>query len=200
MNIQEKALRFAFDAHQGGVRKDASRSPYIVHPIGVVNILVAHGEQDPEVIAAGYLHDVIEDTATTWNELRKIFGAKVASIVGEVTNNPLLGSKGKVEDVLLRSASFSYGASVIKLADKIYNVNDAIHNPPIKSGKKWKERYISDATELVIAIAAKNDQLKKTKQESSIPIGSAHDVIDGLVGTFRKTAAGKPLESSFLVV
>lgn len=81
------AAEFAAWKHRDQRRKDADASPYINHPIGLAQILWEEGGvTDPIVLAAALLHDTIEDTETTPEELRGRFGAMVAEIVAEVTD------------------------------------------------------------------------------------------------------------------
>ena len=82
-----KALEFAAQKHRDQRRKDKAASPYINHPIELANVLWQEGGvNDPVVIAAALLHDTIEDTETSWQELRGEFGDEIADIVVEVTD------------------------------------------------------------------------------------------------------------------
>src|SRR5881397_231154 len=86
-----KALAFAAHKHRDQRRKDAAASPYINHPIALANVLVKEGRvSDTDVLCAALLHDTVEDTATTRKELRRAFGARIAGIVAEVTDNKRL--------------------------------------------------------------------------------------------------------------
>jgi (p)ppGpp synthase/HD superfamily hydrolase len=78
--LLEAALAFAAVAHQGQRRKGTA-VPYIVHPVGVMLVLMAAGETDAEVLAAALLHDTVEDAGITLAELRQKFGDRVAEIV-----------------------------------------------------------------------------------------------------------------------
>ena len=80
MKITEKAKSFAITAHIGQIRKSDKEKPKIIHPINVANILQEYNFDD-NVIAAGYLHDVIEDTNYTKEDLLKSFGEDVVSLV-----------------------------------------------------------------------------------------------------------------------
>lgn len=91
MGTFAKAVAFAADKHRNQRRKDAEASPYINHPIALANVLANEaGVGDVTVLCAAVLHDTIEDTETTSEELRAIFGAKVASVVMEVTDDKSL--------------------------------------------------------------------------------------------------------------
>ena len=80
MNIKEKAKEFAIKAHKGQVRKNEKDKPMIMHPISVAELLEEYGYDD-NVVAAGYLHDVVEDTKYTIEDIEKEFGKDIASLV-----------------------------------------------------------------------------------------------------------------------
>src|SRR5436309_13739399 len=86
-----KALAFAAHKHRDQRRKDAEASPYINHPIALADVLVNEGGvTDIEVLCAALLHDTVEDTATTHDELVNAFGSRIARIVAEVTDDKSL--------------------------------------------------------------------------------------------------------------
>jgi len=85
-----RAGAFAAEKHRTQRRKDHDQSPYINHPLAVANVLAAHGVTDPVVIQAALLHDTIEDTETTRDELERDFGTRVAEVVMEVTDDKSL--------------------------------------------------------------------------------------------------------------
>ena len=91
-SLVEKAYKWAFDSHQGQVRK--SGEPYIAHPLCVA-IILAELEMDKETIAAGLLHDVLEDTAATKEELEEEFGAEVLLLVDGVTKLEKISTSSK---------------------------------------------------------------------------------------------------------
>ncbi len=80
MNIKDKAKEFAINAHKGQIRKSDKEKPMIIHPINVADILSEYGFDD-NVVAAGYLHDVIEDTKYTKEDLLKVFNEDILSLV-----------------------------------------------------------------------------------------------------------------------
>jgi len=89
-----RALAFAANKHRDQRRKGEEASPYINHPIAVSNVLVNEGlVDDPLVLCAAVLHDTIEDTETSADELRSAFGADVAAIVLEVSDDKSLPKK-----------------------------------------------------------------------------------------------------------
>jgi guanosine-3',5'-bis(diphosphate) 3'-pyrophosphohydrolase len=125
------ALGFAATSHAGQRRKDADATPYINHPIALVDVLVNEaGIDDPIILAAAILHDTIEDTAATVELIERRFGPRVAAIVAEVTDDR---SKLKAERKRLQivnAAGASYEARLVKLADKICNLRDMHASPP----------------------------------------------------------------------
>ena len=91
LNLLMKALSFAARKHRKQVRKGAEPIPYINHPIAVADLIVRTGSvRDGETIAAALLHDTVEDTKTTFEELEAEFGLAIAKLVAEVTDDKSL--------------------------------------------------------------------------------------------------------------
>lgn len=94
-----KAVEFAAEKHRNQRRKDADASPYINHPIALANVLANEGGVvDATVLCAAVLHDTIEDTETTADELRRLFGDNVTAIVLDVTDNKALAKEVRKEE------------------------------------------------------------------------------------------------------
>ncbi len=126
-----RAVEFAAHKHRSQRRKDAAESPYINHPITVARLLAEQGGVvNLDVLCAALLHDTIEDTATTADELRESFGACVAAIVLEVTDDKSLPKEKRKQLQIEHAAALSFEAKMVKLADKIANVGDVLHAPP----------------------------------------------------------------------
>jgi guanosine-3',5'-bis(diphosphate) 3'-pyrophosphohydrolase len=126
-----KALAFAAHKHRDQRRKDAEASPYINHPIALAQVLAGEGGvTDLEVLAAALLHDTIEDTATTGAELAREFGARIAAMVEEVTDDTKLPKAERKRLQIEHAAGLSDGAKLVKLADKICNLRDVAIRPP----------------------------------------------------------------------
>jgi (p)ppGpp synthase/HD superfamily hydrolase len=121
----EKAKAFAALKHATHVRKYTG-VPYFTHLANVAALVAAHGGT-PEMVAAAYLHDTLEDTATTYGELVAVFGTRVATLVAEVTDQSTLAdgnrAKRKAMD-LAHLAKASAAGQTIKLADLIDNGRD----------------------------------------------------------------------------
>ena len=145
-----KALAFAAHKHRDQRRKDAEASPYINHPIALADVLVNEGGvTDVEVLCAALLHDTVEDTATTPEELAEAFGARVAIIVAEVTDDSRLPKAERKRLQIEHAASISREAKLVKLADKICNVRDVAHHPPAKWDLARRREYFDWAKRVV---------------------------------------------------
>lgn len=143
--MEEEALKFAAKAHQGQHRK-YTEEPYIEHPKRVVGILktVPH---TAEMVAAAYLHDVVEDTPVSIRDIQERFGKEVASLVHELTDEfekikyPDLNRRARKDREVMRQAKMSTAAKTIKLADVIDNTRDIVKNDPGFARKYIREMY-----------------------------------------------------------
>lgn len=150
-----QALAFAADKHRNQRRKDAEASPYINHPIALANVLANEGGvQDVTVLCAAVLHDTIEDTETTADELRAVFGDQVASVVLEVTDDKLLGKAVRKQLQIEHAPHISPQAKLVKLADKISNVRDILASPPADWSPERKQAYFDWAAAVAAAVVA----------------------------------------------
>jgi guanosine-3',5'-bis(diphosphate) 3'-pyrophosphohydrolase len=145
-----KALAFAAHKHRDQRRKDAEASPYINHPIALADVLVNEGGvTDVEVICAALLHDTVEDTDTTHEELTDAFGARIARIVAEVTDDEDLPKEERKRLQVEHAASISQEAKLVKLADKISNLRDVVEHPPAKWDLQRRREYFEWAKNVV---------------------------------------------------
>ena len=144
------ALAFAAHKHRDQRRKDASASPYINHPIALVDVLINEASIDDEdVLIAAILHDTVEDTETTHAELAEVFGEKIASIVMEVTDDTRLPKAQRKQQQIERASTISREARLVKLADKICNLRDIADNPPAGWSLHRREEYIDWAVAVI---------------------------------------------------
>ena len=156
--MEKEALAFARQAHEGQQRKYTGE-PYIEHPIRLAEMVreVPHTEA---MICAAYLHDVVEDTPVTHSEIKQRFGAEVASLVHELTdeymkeNYPHLNRRERKKRETARQAGMSTEAKTIKLADVIDNTRDII-----KNDRDFARRYIPEMEALAEALQGGNFQL-----------------------------------------
>ena len=149
MEIVLRAAAFAAEKHRHQRRKDEEASPYINHPVQVAHILVQENIEDPEVLAAALLHDTIEDTNTSLEELEIVFGYEIAVIVNECTDNKKLNKLERKQAQIDHAAHISHKAKLVKLADKIANVNDINDAPPAGWSLERKREYFDWAKKVV---------------------------------------------------
>lgn len=156
-----QAVDFAARKHRNQRRKDEEASPYINHPVAVALLIAEVGEvTDPEVLAAAILHDTIEDTDTTAAELEQRFGARVRSLVEEVTDNRQLPKAERKLQQIAHASELSSGAALIKLSDKTNNVRDITHSPPAGWSLERRREYLDWAETVVNNCPPVNDKLK----------------------------------------
>lgn len=147
ISMIEKAYHIAYDAHKDQVRK--SGEPYIIHPL-CVGIILADLELDKETIVAGLLHDVVDDTIMTVEEITKEFGSDVALLVDGVTKLGQLqyageksGDKIELQAENLRKMFLAMAKDIrvimIKLADRLHNMRTLKHMIPEKQQEKARE-------------------------------------------------------------
>ncbi|ARK80123.1 phosphohydrolase [Burkholderia pseudomallei] len=150
MNKLVAAIAFAADKHRNQRRKDHEASPYINHPIALANVLANEAEVDDErVLLAAVLHDTIEDTETTEQELMRLFGKEVADIVMEVTDDKALPKAERKRLQVEHAAHISRRAKLVKLADKICNLRDIAKSPPADWSVERKREYFDWAKAVV---------------------------------------------------
>ena len=157
-----EATLFAADKHRGQTRKDARGTPYINHPIYVVNLMARFGGiTDIEALQAGMLHDTVEDTNTSPGEIEACFGAAVCGLVLEVTDDKSLEKQERKRRQIEKAPRLSPRAKVIKLADKIANVTDMIFSPPAHWPVERRRQYVDWSNRVVAGCRGHNEPLEK---------------------------------------
>jgi guanosine-3',5'-bis(diphosphate) 3'-pyrophosphohydrolase len=155
------ALAFAAEKHRDQRRKDASASPYINHPIAVALILAAEGGvADEALLMAAVLHDTVEDTTTTLTELTEHFGADVANLVAEVTDDKRLPKESRKELQVEHAPHISSRAKMLKMADKISNIRDIVASPPTGWPLERKVEYLAWTKRVVAGCRGVNGLLE----------------------------------------
>ena len=156
-----KALQFSADKHRNQRRKDQAQSPYINHPIDVAHVLwTVGGVRDVEALVAAVLHDTIEDTQTTREELTEHFGETILNLVLEVTDDKSL-PKAERKRLQVETASHkSIGAKLIKLGDKICNVRDVAASPPKDWSLERRKEYLNWTEQVVAGVRGTNAMLE----------------------------------------
>ena len=162
-----KAAHFAAQKHRDQRRKDKEVSPYINHPISVAKIISEIGNiEDPEVLAAALLHDTIEDTETTVDELIDNFGERVCRLVQELTDDKTLPKLERKQRQIVHAKEISEDAALIKLGDKISNVTDIANIPPTNWDRNRRLEYFDWAEKVINNCPKVNKKLENYFKDS----------------------------------
>ena len=155
------AAMFAAQKHATQKRKGAAAEPYVNHLIEVAQLIAGSSEQlDTNLVMAGLLHDTIEDTGTSAEELEKVFGHDITALVLEVTDDKSLPKDVRKTLQVENAPHKSLRAQVIKLADKISNLRSLLESPPASWSPERKREYFEWARRVVNGLSAPNPILK----------------------------------------
>ncbi len=156
------AAAFAASRHVDQRRKHAGDEPYVNHVLQVAReISFTGGIDNAAVLAAAILHDVIEDSDTTAEQIAERFGASVAEMVVECTDDKDLPRKERRALQVEHAPNISPGAKLIKLADKLCNVRDIRTADDDVWSRKKRRKYIEWANEVVTALGQVNEALER---------------------------------------
>jgi len=162
-----KAIDFAAHKHRRQRRKDAEASPYINHPLALARVLkLEAGVDDVDVLVAAILHDTVEDTETTTEELAREFGPAIAAIVAEVTDDKSLPKPERKRLQVERAPGSSQQAKFVKLADKICNLRDVTDSPPAHWPLERRRAYFEWAREVIDGIRGTHPALERLFDEA----------------------------------
>ena len=175
------AARFATQRHRSQRRKGADRRPYIEHPIDVATTLATiGGVTDADVLMAALLHDTVEDTDTTFDELESHFGARVAALVAELTDDKSLPPARRKELQIEHAPHLSAEAKLLKLGDKICNVRDVTSNPPVDWSLERRRWYFDWSRTVIDGLRGTNAALEAHYDEV---VARAYEVVEALEGS-----------------
>src|SRR5712671_3419697 len=208
-----RAYVFSALEHKGQVRH--SGEPYLVHPLEVASIL-ADMRLDPVAIAAGLLHDVVEDTLTTIERIQELFGAEVAHVVEGVTKISAITFSSSEERQaenfrkMLLAMVDDIRVILVKLADRLHNMRTLSHLPEerrVKIAQETRDIYAPIANRLGMS-KVKNEleelSFKYLEPQSYEALRSEVDLkrraTEGLIGELKKTIAAKLTEAQVPVV
>jgi len=160
IRLVSEAAELAARRHTGQKRKGRGDEPYVNHLAEVANLLstATHGE-DAELVAAGWLHDVLEDTETAHEELAQRFGLRVAGLVQECTDDMSLPKSERRRLQIIDCPHKSDGAKLIKIADKISNVRARIFPNPSREQREELADYLAWAEQVVAGCRGGNATL-----------------------------------------
>lgn len=166
IGILVKTTDFAAGKHRDQRRKDPEKTPYINHPIGVARILSEEGGiSQLEVIQAAILHDTVEDTETTLEEIETCFGSTVRSIVAEVTDDKSLPKMERKRLQIENAPHKSREAKLVKLADKLYNLRDLCRATPEGWSSERVNQYFEWAFRVVAGLRQTNQAIEDELDE-----------------------------------
>jgi len=164
--VSEAAL-FAAQRHSGTARKGRGNEPYINHLAEVANLVSeASGGADAELVAASWLHDIIEDTETTREELADRFSVRVAALVVEVSDDMGLPKDERRRLQVVSAPHKSPDAKLIKIADKISNIRGRIAPQPSEHECADLADYVAWAEQVVSGCRGGNAWLDRTFDET----------------------------------
>ena len=144
-----RAYNFAAQRHVHQRRKGEAAEPYMNHLTEVADLVAQATGGEIDIVVAAILHDTLEDTDTTVEELRSQFGSRVASFVAEVTDDKSLPKQTRKELQVQHAAHASWGAQVIKLADKTSNLRALAASPPSGWSQERLDEYLAWARRVV---------------------------------------------------
>ena len=160
--LVSEAAEFAARRHTGMARKGRGNEPYVNHLVEVANLLASvTGGRDADLIAVGWLHDTIEDTATTQEELAEKFNERVANLVAEVTDDMRLPKSTRRRLQIVESPGKSASAKLLKIADKISNIRARIYSDPSAEERADLIDYVDWAEQVVAGCRGGNAALDR---------------------------------------
>lgn len=171
-----EAISFAATKHKDQRRKGVNAVPYINHPIAVAKLLTDVAiVYDLDILQAAILHDTIEDTETTREELLLQFGKEVTDYVIEMTDDKSLPKAERKRLQVVNAPNKSKGAKLIKLCDKICNITDVMNDPPTHWNLERRKEYYNWAEQVVKALDCDNISVVKLFESK---IGEAREKLE----------------------
>jgi guanosine-3',5'-bis(diphosphate) 3'-pyrophosphohydrolase len=157
-----RAANFAARHHSKQKRKGSSGEPYINHPIAVAELIAGVGRvTDALTLASALLHDTVEDTDATIEDIEREFGPEIRGIVAELSDDKSLPSAERKRLQVVNAPNASRRAKIVKLADKSVNVADITRDPPPDWPLARRRAYVEWAKEVVAGCRGTNTALEK---------------------------------------
>lgn len=156
------ALTFAAHKHRDQRRKDPNATPYINHPIALAHLLWHEAQvEEPLVLTAAILHDTVEDTKTTPEELEERFGKEVRDVVMQVTDDKTLPKAERKAKQITKAPNLTRAAKLVKLADKTCNLRDIKQSPPADWPLERRREYFEWAKQVVAGLRGTHARLEE---------------------------------------
>ncbi len=148
-----RAYALAAERHTDQRRKGAAQEPYINHLCEVAEMVAeATGGTDENLIIAAVLHDTIEDTETSYDEILSLFGKDVADLVQEVTDDTSLPSDERKRHQIESAPRKSERAKILKISDKTSNIRSLVRSPPAHWSDERRATYLHWASEVIAGL------------------------------------------------
>ena len=174
------ALHFAAHKHRLQRRKDPGEPAYINHPIQVAEVISrVGGVSDLATLQAAILHDTVEDTETTFDDLEELFGREVADLVMEVSDDKGLPKEERKQLQIEHAPELSPKAKHIKIADKISNITHVAYSPPEGWSKERRTEYLDWSVRVVDGCRGTNEALEAHFDESVLECRGVLGAVDG---------------------
>jgi (p)ppGpp synthase/HD superfamily hydrolase len=162
-----RAYNFAAQKHVDQRRKGAAAEPYMNHLTEVAELVAQATNGDLDVVIAAILHDTVEDTDTSIDELRTAFGPRIADLTAEVTDDKSLPKQVRKDLQVEHAPHASWGARVIKLADKTSNLRSLLASPPPDWPRARRDDYVDWARRVVAGCRDANAWLAEQFDEAA---------------------------------
>ena len=189
------ALAFAAEAHRNHRRKGASQEPYINHLIEVLDLVASVDDGDMDVLIAALLHDVLEDTGTSYDDLVATFGGRVARIVRENSDDMTLPKPERRRARLAGISKTSREARLVKFADIISNLRAIATSPPAGWSNERRLGYLESCLDLVDAGRGSNAEIERMFDDTVKEVEQAVRT-EGLGGIDGSASAWRELEAA----
>lgn len=201
-----RAVRFVAEAHANHRRKGAAQEPYINHLVEVADLVAcATDGADEDLIIAALCHDTIEDTGFTEVELADRFGARVARIVAECSDDMSLSKEERRRRRIEGAAHKSAGAKIVKTADAISNLRCMAASPPSGWPLAWRLRYVDGMRAMHEGLRGANERLdalfdaQEAETRAALQaMGAQEDAMGSPVSQVHSPSAGEPVRLVYL--
>ncbi|XP_026482138.1 guanosine-3',5'-bis(diphosphate) 3'-pyrophosphohydrolase MESH1-like [Ctenocephalides felis] len=162
IKLYTKCLNFAAKKHKDHRRMDAASTPYVNHVIGTAYILSNEaGVRCQRLLMAAFLHDTVETTNTSFEEIESYFGKFVRDLVEEVSDDMSLPKPERKRLQIERAPNSSFAAKLLKLADKLYNLRDLDTTIPVGWTEEDCDEYFEWAAKVIKGLRGTNAELEK---------------------------------------